>query len=106
MSKGAKKKIFRNNLKVERNEVKNFDRNMAKLHSDFNNFMFNGGGGSFIQFDAEYRNLAKKDYKFIKPDPLYFYKFAIEKNGTDNTNYSPKFNWPISFEKAPNTRMV
>ena len=106
MSKGIKKKIHRNNKRVEENEVKNFDKAYARIIQGFNDFMFGNADGSFIEFDTRYRELASKKYQFIKPDKLEFYKFAIENDGTDIHDYIPKFNFPISFEKAPNTRKV
>lgn len=107
MSSGIKKKIHRNNKRVEEAEVKRFDREYARIMQSFNDFMFGNGSGSFIQFDAEYRNLAEKEeYKYLKIDKLEFYKFAIENDGADIHDYIPKFNFPIGFEKAPNTRKV
>ncbi len=106
MSKGIKKKIHRNNLKVEENEVKRFDREYARIMQGFNDFMFGSGDGSFIEFDARYRNLASKEYKYIKPDELEFYKFAIENDGTDIYDCSPKFNFPVGYAEAQHTSKV
>lgn len=72
-----KKKIFRNNLKEERHEVKNFNKELGAIHTDFNMFMFDSAPGSFNEFDVRYRALANKGYKFLTPDAEYFTKYAI-----------------------------
>lgn len=106
MSKGISKKIHRNNLRVEEKEVKNFDREYARIHKGFNDFMFNGGDGSFIQFDAEYRNLAEQEYKYIKPDKLEFYNLAINNDTKFNNIGELKFNFPVSFKQVPSGKKV
>ena len=77
MSKGIKKKIFRNNLKDERHEIKDFDKDFAQLYRDFNAYLFDSAPGSFNEFDVRYRALANKKYKFLNLDPEDFTNYAI-----------------------------
>lgn len=79
MSKGIKKQVFRKNLKEERKEVKVFEKLLASIYRNFNSFLFEGGDGSFNEFDVQYRALANKEYKFIHPDRDDFTKYAILK---------------------------
>ena len=107
MSNSIQKKIHRQNKRVEEGEIKRFDREYARIIQAFNDFMFGNGSGSFIQFDAEYRKLAEKEeYKYLKVDKLEFYNLFINNDTRFNNISELKFNFPISFEKASNTRNI
>lgn len=77
MNRRGKKWVKKKGVKVEEAEARAFDRAYAKLHEDFNNFLFNNGRGSFLEFEVRYRTIATQPWRFIKPDPDDFFNFAI-----------------------------
>lgn len=72
-----KKRYLKSNIKSEDREAEEYDTRFAGIIKRFNKFLFEGGKGSFIQFDIEYRKLACQPWKFIRPDVDYFTQYAI-----------------------------
>lgn len=77
MNRKVKKFIKTKGVKIENDEARAFDSAFAKLVKRFNNFLFEGGEGSFLGFDMEYRAIAGQPWRFIQPDPDYFTKYAL-----------------------------
>ena len=77
MNRRGRKWVKTKGVKIEAEEAKAFDKAFAELHKDFNAFLFEGGRGSFLEFDMRYRALALQPWRFIQPDPNDFAKFAV-----------------------------